>query len=59
MEIGFIDNKNNIIGVCRSKTPVRGDVSVLRPVRTEYGKQIRKSYESHSVYEKRKNMDTL
>jgi DNA (cytosine-5)-methyltransferase 1 len=28
-------------------------------VRTEYGKQIRKDYESHAVYEQRKNMQRL
>lgn len=35
------------------------DVKCLVPKRTEYGKQIRKDYESHKVYEHRKNMVSL
>lgn len=31
----------------------------LTPKRTEYGKSIRKKYESHMVYEQRKNMTKL
>lgn len=31
----------------------------LTPKRTEYGKQIRKRYESHEIYEQRKNMTEL
>jgi len=31
----------------------------LTPKRTEYGKAIRKQYESHEVYERRKNMTTM
>lgn len=31
----------------------------LTPKRTEYGKQIRKQYESHQLYEHRRNMTTL
>lgn len=31
----------------------------LVPRRTEYGKQIRKDYESHKIYEKRGNMVML
>ena len=31
----------------------------LTPKRTDYGKAIRKDYESHMVYEKRKNMQQL
>lgn len=31
----------------------------LTPKRTEYGKQIRKKYESHELYEHRKNMTML
>lgn len=31
----------------------------LTPKRTEYGKAIRKQYESHNIYEQRKNMTTL
>ena len=31
----------------------------LTPKRTEYGKAIRKQYESHEVYEQRKNMTVL
>ena len=34
-------------------------VFVLRKVRNEYGKQIRKAYESHELYEKRSNMTQL
>lgn len=29
---------------------------ILRKVRNEYGKRIRKAYESHEIYEKRGNM---
>lgn len=29
---------------------------MLRKERTEYGKRIRKAYESHEIYEKRGNM---
>lgn len=29
---------------------------ILTPKRTEYGKRIRKKYESHEVYEYRRNM---
>lgn len=29
---------------------------MLRKERTEYGKRIRKAYESHKIYEKRSNM---
>ena len=32
------------------------DAKILRKVRTEYGKKIRKEYESHTIYEKRANM---
>lgn len=32
---------------------------MLRLVRTEYGKEIRKAYESHTIYEKRGNMNKL
>lgn len=32
---------------------------ILRKVRNEYGKQIRKAYESHEVSEKRSNMTEL
>lgn len=32
---------------------------VLTPKRTEYDKAIRKQYESHNIYERRKNMTTL
>ena len=35
------------------------DAQCLVPKRTEYGKEIRKSYESHEVYEQRKNMTEL
>lgn len=31
----------------------------LTPKRTDYGKAIRKDYESHMVYEQRKNMQQL
>lgn len=31
----------------------------LTPKRTDYGKAIRKDYESHMVYSKRKNMQQL
>ena len=31
----------------------------LTPKRTEYGKNIRKKYESHQIYERRKNMTSL
>lgn len=34
-------------------------VWILRKVRNEYGKQIRKDYESHMVSEKRSNMTEL
>lgn len=29
---------------------------ILTPKRTEYGKAIRKQYESHQIYEQRRNM---
>ena len=32
---------------------------ILHPVRTEYGKAIRKKYESHEVTEKRANLQQL
>lgn len=35
------------------------DAQALRPVRTEYGKKIRKQYESHQVTESRHNMTEL
>lgn len=31
---------------------------VLKQVRNEYGKQIRKAYESHQIHERRGNMTT-
>lgn len=34
-------------------------VFILRKVRNEYGKQIRKAYESHELSEKRSNMTQL
>ena len=34
-------------------------VWILRKVRNEYGKQIRKAYENHEVSEKRSNMTEL
>lgn len=47
------------IVACRGRKSIGGGTSILRPVRTEYGKQIRKDYESHAVYEQRKNMQRL
>lgn len=35
------------------------DAYSLTPIRTEYGKKIRKQYESHEVYEQRKNMTEM
>ena len=35
------------------------DICCLVPKRTEYGKQIRKKYELHELYEQRKNMVLL
>ena len=32
---------------------------MLKLVRTEYGKKIRKAYEKHIIYEKRGNMNKL
>lgn len=32
---------------------------ILRNARTEYGKKVRKAYESHEISEKRGNMNTL
>lgn len=32
---------------------------ILRNTRTEYGKRIRKAYESHAISEKRGNMNTM
>ena len=38
---------------------LEGDVKILRNVRTEYGKQIRKDYENGNIEEKRSNMTML
>lgn len=35
------------------------NIKCLVPKRTEYGKAIRKDYESHNLYEKRANMVML
>src|SRR5699024_4234715 len=37
----------------------RHDIAVLRPVRTDYGKEIRKAYENGEVKESRHNMTKL
>lgn len=33
--------------------------AILKLSRTEYGKEIRKAYENHEIYEKRGNMNKL
>lgn len=38
---------------------MRIDFAICRCVRTEYGKRIRKLYESHQISEKRGNMTQL
>ena len=38
---------------------LEGDVKILRNVRTEYGKQIRKDYENGNIEEKRSNITML
>lgn len=54
----------NAQGMCNSLTTVQKDnlvmeSQVLTPKRTEYGKQIRKAYESGQIQESRHNMTEL
>ena len=57
-----IELKND--GICNCITSVSKDtlyvsgVKMLAPVRTDYGKAIRKAYENHKIAEKRANMIT-
>lgn len=44
---------------CVCKTNIVTDRRKLTPKRTEYGKEIRRAYESHEVSEKRANMSQL
>lgn len=44
--------------VAQRGRPIK-DVAILRKVRTEYGKSIRKKYESVEIQEKRSNMQKL
>lgn len=54
----------NVDGVCNALTTVQKDnmmleKAILTPKRTEYGKQIRKAYESGEIKESRHNMTNL
>ena len=54
----------NAQGMCTSLTPVQKDnlvleIQVLTPKRTEYGKSIRRDYESGKIRESRQNMTEL
>lgn len=55
-------HRDSIIVAMRGREPSGGVYKhsyILHPVRTEYGKAIRKKYENHAVTEKRANMQRL
>ena len=55
-------NEKIIVGDNKMKVRIKkvtSEPNVLRPVRTEYGKQIRKAYESGEIQESRHNMTEL
>lgn len=56
----MIDQNQNIL-IETNKSMRDGGVRwfILHPVRTEYGKKVRKQYESHKFYTQRKNLQKL